>query len=502
MRPIEYGRWKKRSIFWLIAGMSAVLLLYLPALRGEFFYDDFSFIVTNDALRPLSKVWTRFFSDPDSAAFGFHALWRPLRTLSFAVDYSLWGLNPLGYHLHNVFLHWANGLLVFLLTLRLIKFSSRDSNLNWSASLLSTMLFWLHPVQTESVAWIASRGDLLYAFFFLLALLLYLAATEGKGLRPGVLVFSLLAYCASLLSKESGIVLPLVLLLLDRCLRPEAAWRKRLPVWLFFFAVGGFYLALRTHLLHSVAQREYWGGSLYATMMTMAPVWLEYWRLLLFPSDLHVLHTIAIRHSVMNPRVIGGLLFLLLNGFLFWRLRKNGLGFFVLGWFWILMLPVSNLVPFGGLLVEHLVYLSGLTWHWAVGMGLVWILITAQERQRAWHAAGILCVALLLTGYGVGTFARNEVWAQPVLMWELETTYSPASHKAYHELGVALLVRGRYAQARRAFMQALSLEPGSTHTLYLLGQVETCLGNSEIARGYFEQVLEFEPLHSAARKAL
>ena len=186
------------------------LLVYMNSLGGGFVYDDYAFIVNNPHIKTLSHPG-RFFLLKTATSFSGHSIWRPLRTLSFAFDYHLWGLEPFGYHLTNVLFHIINGVLVYIIILRL--------GLAWRVALISSCLFLVHPLQTESVSWISSRGDCLFAAFFLLSLYWYM---------KGRIILSYLSFILSLFSKETALSLPLLLLAYDSLfIRPQFVEKRK-----------------------------------------------------------------------------------------------------------------------------------------------------------------------------------------------------------------------------------------------------------------------------------
>jgi hypothetical protein len=178
------------STQYLLAASVAflTLLVYLPALRNEFVYwDDNLYIFENPHIRSLDASFFRW------AFFDFHASnWHPLTWISHAVDYALWALNPLGHHLTNIVLHAANTFLVVLLVMRLLEvLKERTTGKGLPefltdqtvliAGVVTGLLFGLHPVHVESVAWVAERKDLLCALFFLLSIMAYVKYARGQG---------------------------------------------------------------------------------------------------------------------------------------------------------------------------------------------------------------------------------------------------------------------------------------------------------------------------------
>jgi len=192
----------------LIAGLTA-FVVFLPALDNGFVrWDDFGYVVNNIHIRTISLSsikWMLF--EP------YLSNWHPLTWLSLAVDYAFWGPNPFGFHLTNVTLHALNTVLVVILTKRLLIPAGCDPRLAMAAAFLCGLVFGLHPIHVESVAWVSERKDVLYAFFYLWSIILYLKYRVTGRRAHYNLCF--LMFLLSALSKPMAISLPLVLLTLD-----------------------------------------------------------------------------------------------------------------------------------------------------------------------------------------------------------------------------------------------------------------------------------------------
>src|SRR6185369_5754008 len=171
--------------------------------------------------------------------------YQPLTWLSFALDFQLWELDPFGYHLTSLLIHCVNALLLYFLALRLLALTMRREAANGTAARLAAgfaaLMFAIHPLRVESVAWITERRDVLSGLFFLATLLSYLKAAENQRRRTRWIAAAVVFYALSLLSKAAGMTLPIVLAVLDvyplrrvtlgRWFAPEAraVWWEKLP---------------------------------------------------------------------------------------------------------------------------------------------------------------------------------------------------------------------------------------------------------------------------------
>ena len=218
-------RFESNKSLWLgaILVLALTFAAHFRALRGQFVeWDDYAHITQNAAIRSLSpaNLWTMF-TTPAAK------LYVPLTWVSLAIDYQVWGRDPFGYHLTNLLLHLANTVLVLLLVFRLLQ--DRFPRAQWAA-LLTAAIFGLHPLRVESVAWVTERKDLLFAFFYLLSLLMYLRWIS-KGDRRAYWGCWLL-FVASILSKSTAVTLPLVLFLADIFWKRRFAIAEKIPFFI------------------------------------------------------------------------------------------------------------------------------------------------------------------------------------------------------------------------------------------------------------------------------
>lgn len=282
------------SRYWWLPGLVLATLAFLPSLTFYFTSDDFTFVLFAAQHQP-------FYQSPQNLFY------RPLPNLLWQFDYSLWGLNALGYHLTNLVLHLANVYLVGLLTLKLTA--------NRTAALLSSLLFGLLPVHVEAVAWLSGRPDLLTTFFGLLTLLFWL--TFLGAFAKKYYWFSLLAFGLAIFSKEAAAGLPFVLLAWAFFLHKPAKFHQWLNLILTLIPYAlliVIYLAVRISILGGLGgygENGAGGGSWLNILWNVTGgLWLP----LFFPLNLQIL-----------GGLIAATLALILIGLyigLFWQRRK------------------------------------------------------------------------------------------------------------------------------------------------------------------------------------
>lgn len=433
-----------------LAVLVAILIVYSNALQTEFVFDDHTMIVTRQSLRDSGALPAIF----TSRKLGGLA-YRPLRMASYWLDYRLFGLDPMGYHLSNLLLHAATSVAALVVARRLLPFR---------AALFAALLFAVHPIQTESVTYISGRRDLLCGLFVLLGCYAFLRYRDQGGVRW--LGFAGGAFLLGLLSKEMAVTLPLLLLAFDVVKAPEQGlWRRiiatlRRDWWLYLVPVGagiafGLYIVIG---LHASRQAEYYGGSLAMTLLTTARVFVHYLKLLVFPATLtadYSYNAFPVTTSWADPNAWLALIILglVLLGLI--RLAStNHVAAFGGLWFFIALLPVAQLIPHHELMAEHYLYLP------SFGLFLMIGALMAPLSQKGTgtalaHTACLLILALL----GVRTLVRNQDWKDDLTLWTKTVQTAPEAARARDNLGRAYIRRGLDALAERQFEEAVRIKP-------------------------------------------
>jgi len=209
-----------RLLRWLLP-ISIVILtsaVFWPALKNGFVWDDMDLLLRNPYYRGLG--WTQITWMFTTFHMGHYM---PLSWATFGLDYLLWGMDPFGYHLTNLALHCANAVVFYFIVLGLLSLvlssvaPPAELPLR-AAAWLAALIFAVHPLRVESVAWVTERRDVLSGLFFLLTILCYLKAATVEETNPARgrwMVSTIIVYSLSLLSKAVGLTLPVVLLMLD-----------------------------------------------------------------------------------------------------------------------------------------------------------------------------------------------------------------------------------------------------------------------------------------------
>jgi len=498
--------------------LAAVLLAYLPALRGGFLWDDDAH-VTAPALRSLHGLW-RIWSEP-----GATQQYYPLLHSAFWVEHRLWGDSVLGYHLLNAGLH-AGAAWLLLVNLRVLSFP---------APRLAAAIFALHPVCVESVAWISEQKNTLSAVLYLLAALAYLRFDGSR--RKSAYAWASALFVLALLTKTVTATLPAALLVVLWWRRGRLGWKRDvapLLPWLAAGAAGGLFTAWVERRLIGAEGADFSLGALQRLLLA-GRVILFYLRNLLWPSDLMFIYprwTLA----ASSPRgwiALAGVL-LLLGALVLLSRRMRGplAGFLIFAGTLFPALGFVNVYPFlFSYVADHFQYLASVGVIAPMAWGLWWIAgrLALGRAGRASLLAAFPLALGVLTWRQAGiyrdsetlyraTLSRNpSAWlvhfnlavtlgmgpghlSEAVSEYEATVRLKPDHWRAHNNLGSALLkLPGRSAEAVAEFEEALRYNPGYAEAHNNLGvALEDAPGRQAEAERHLREALRLRPDYDAA----
>jgi len=463
--------------------LAAVALVFGRATGSDFIpnWDDSQYVLDNEVVWGFTLEHLR-----EAFRVGAFSQYNPLALVSFMLDYSLWGLWPGGYHLTNIMLHALNGLLVY----RLLDVIRGDR----LVSLLAATFFLLHPVQVESVAWIAERKGLLATCFFLLSWLSYLRYREGGELAGRFYVISLAAFLFSLLAKSLTVIMPVMLLFYDWT-HPAGAGRLKLKdkipyVILAMLAAG---VEIYSSLLQpGGSQGVYHGGSALATFYTMLPVFCRYLGLLFWPTGLSIDYDPPIHHSPDGWVLLSALLLGLVVSAVAMLCRSNRKLAFWAFFFFLCLAPVSQIIPTGFIMFDHYLYLPVISMGVLVGAGASYLKKRLLSRSR-WVL--YLALTFWLAALSAKSWQRTGDWQNAMTLFTDTVRKSPHSFMAWWGLGNVYQRAGRNDQAISLYLHASELKPDSTDVLYTLADLYLDMGMTEAALPRLRRLLEQNPAY-------
>ncbi len=502
----------------VIAGVAIVL--YQSALDYPFIFDDSQNIVEN----PNIRVTALDAQSLASVLRAQHPTPRPVAYLSFAVNYRFSGYAPRWYRVINIGIHVVNGVLVYIFCLLILirVHGRRPSQSNrWDRTTddavhrlpskvhpyflaAAVSIIWtVHPLQTQSVTYIVQRMNSLAALFFLSAVCLYLA---GRLAGRRMLSWScfggvVIAWGLALGSKQIAITLPAVLLLIEWFFFQDLdrAWLLRsVKYWLIPLAVAGLvaviYLKMKpiANILAAYELREF---TMWERVLTQFRVIILYFTLLIYPHPgrLNLDHHVLASKSVVEPIstltsiiIIAGLLYLSIV-----IARRHRLASFCILWFFINLALESSIIGLE-MVHEHRMYLP------SVGcvLGLLYLGHFLTPRRLAVRIPLAAAVIALLA---LATFQRNRVWQSSEILWRDCVAKSPDKARPHYNLGLLMSKTNRLDEARRLQERALELDPDYADAHNNLGYILVEQNAYARAIPHFGEALRLRPTMSDAR---
>ena len=435
--------------------IAAALGAHANTFEGNFQFDDFSAVLEN----PHLEQWQTFIGHLDHMV-------RPVLYATLLMDRGLYGDSPTGYHLLNLLLHLGSGLFVYGISARAVK-EGQSTIPIWAA-----LLFLIHPIQTEAVTYISGRASGLMSFFYLMALFLYVKASEAQDVPKSYRLYlagAIVSFMLSLGSKETAMTFPLALLLWDSVIYrlKGAALRvavlsRHLVFWVVLSLAAGLALSHPRYFFLaqvSFSLRPVWENFLtevhaaaYALVLFFCP-WAQN-----FDHDLPLFHSVLQWPLPVDLLILGGMAVTAM-----FIVRRIPLVSFGIMWFFIQLLPTS-LIPRADLFSERNLYLA------SIGLVLVIVVLgsclmqwitTAVRHPRAVQF-GACSVALAVVSFlGLMTSERNLVYRDQVSFWSDAVRKSPNKARAHNNLGHAYALRGEWEEAIEEFRAAARLDPNN-----------------------------------------
>jgi len=518
------------------------LVVFAPALSNGFVWDDAANIVGNPHYRGLGSSELRWMLTT-------HLMgpWIPLTWITLGLDFLVYGMRPTGYHLTNLLLHAANAAVFYLLARRLLRQAIGAANepaLPLGAA-TAALVFALHPLRAESVAWVTERRDVLSGLFFLFTLIAYLRARDVGARRGRWLALSVGCYALAMLSKPIVMSLPFVLVILDfyplgrlsprwrEWLSPAArtVWTEKLP-YLLVALIGG---AIAYVALDQKTPLDRYPPPARVAMLLYG-LWFYLGKTVL-PLGISPLYELPAQVSLLAPPFLVSGAAAALATTVAWTLRRRWpAGLALWASYCVMVAPIGGLVHAGPQLVaSRYSYLSCLGWAVLAGAGVT-VAVAAAQRDRLRPAFARLALAVAafgVTGLATLTWGQVQDWHDEDRLWRSALEIDPACAKCHGNLAASLDTRGYYTEAIQQFELALALRPDAIGnerrnfglTLFRLGRISEAIaqfrlhlerypgdvevrnylgvtlmhaGEMEDATRQLEEAIRLDPNHAAA----
>ncbi|MFH1876327.1 MAG: tetratricopeptide repeat protein [Candidatus Omnitrophota bacterium] len=495
----------QKDLFAIFAITFLACIVFFNIFGNAFIWDDQQLIVENPHIQSLKSL--PFLFSP--SYWKYHApevrgWYRPARVVTLTIDYFFWKRNPFGYHLTNTLLHAANSIFVYFLTGLLtatmvsrtkIKEGGRGWPQFFEPAFVAAALFAVHPMHVESVAWIKNRSDLLALFFFLVSFLLF-----ARFLARGGWFFSLAsigAMFAAFCSKEMGLVMPLVLFSYVVFFVPSGRRRRAAAVVGPMFVLAFLYFIFGRSIVPATSAPPAYPMNVYIHCLAVLKTYAYYIRLVCVPVGLNAARFFGIPRSFVEPGVFFSIGTLLIAAFAFLSVvRKSRPAAFAILWFFITLLPVSNILFLEGRpIAEQRLYIPSVGFCIFSALAIYALACSRMRltsRVKGPQLASVVFISLLIW-WGTTTVMRNFDWKDSITFWSKTVRQSPWSSRALYNLGTAYVYQGDFARAAGLYEQSLARNPSSLDALNNLGNIYYQKGDFEKAIGLYRAAFAVDP---------
>lgn len=511
-----FQRYKPLLIALSILFISALLLS--PTLFNDWVnWDDPAYVTENSLIQNLNTdSILKIFKTTE-----VQGIYHPITLISLAIDYSYWGLDPFGFHLSNLIFHLLNTLLVFFIFLRM--------NSSLLVAGLVALLFGIHPMHVESVAWISARKDVLYAFFFFLSIFSYLRYRSALKSRRFIwYAISLILFLFALLSKSIAFTLPIVFILIDFYFDRRKILRHlgdKIPFILLSIialtvAINGQQSSDSMSAISATSIDKTLFISTYNTVFYIFKG--------IIPINLAAFHPFSIPLSPTPLQYLSIVPFLIILIVLYYSYRKSTNVFFGLAFYLVSIAPLTQLIPFGKAInSERYTYVAyiGLFYCGAI---LIQKLLRSDRKMLKIGTLGITSVWLILIS--LQSFNQSKKWKNSEILWSQVIDLYPKSEWAYmsrslyyskhdkyqkaledlnksidirpfaqslYQRGL-ILEKTSFEKALNDYRQSIEIDPGYAKSHLNIGVIQAKLGHYEESIQSFQRAIDADPKYSLA----
>ncbi|MFH1440331.1 MAG: tetratricopeptide repeat protein [Candidatus Woesearchaeota archaeon] len=470
-------------------------LVYINIINNDFVWDDKTFILNWEEKRYIGNSVNLLKGDVPE---GHEGVYRPVRSFFYMVCYKIIGVNKYSYHIFSILIHLCVTLLVYFIIRGI---------LNKDVAFFSSLIFGIHPIHTESISYATSSFDIVGIIFLFLSLLFYIHYNkQGKRITY---VFSLSFAILAVFTFEMTIVLPVLIIFYDLCINKLEFIdiKKKVKLYSPYFFIVGLYLYIRFFALNIIDRGSYLGNSFYYMMLTMSKALFKYVLLVIFPTNLTVDHKISegivsLTYSGYNNEMILGqsifdlnilfslavILLLIYFGLIYYK--KFGIISFSIGWFFISLLPVSNIIFIGSVMSEKYLYLA--SFGFCLLLGYFLSLFRKHEKLL------IILLLIIFGSYSFITISRNGDWQGDLSLWSATIEKTPDSSVAHYNLGNYYYRNRDFTLAEFYFKEAINLNPIYLKAYNNLGLVFLDTGKSDDAERLFKKLIGAKPDYAEA----
>ena len=458
-------KFKNPHIIYISIIIGSITAIYLNTLSFPFIWDDLELIVANPFIQKLSNILHIFTRSAFGEDFSSKSFYRPIQIASYMIDYKLYGLNPAGFRISNIAISIMSGIISYRILIH-FQFSS-------ILACLLSLLFSLHPLQIETITYLSGRGDTLYILFCLLTCLLFLKPSKKK------LILASITMLIAILTKENSVSFPLILWIIAYVYKQKNTI-KTASILLIISSIYSLFRIIypSTHKTLSWIEQ----ASFYEQIATLPYIITKYITLVFFPYPLHMeYHTVI--QSIANSYVLSSIALISIIILPLAILKQKKLYSIGLSWFFICLLPVSQLaIPLSATLREHWASLA--LFGFIISYGVI------IKRIYKYYPKIILSILLIQILCLAGTtWHRNQFWKDPITLYSNDLKYEPKSFIMLNNLGYNYFLKQDTDKAKQYFQQAIYNSPQHGYSVALnnLGVIYEIENNLPLAKLYYEK---------------
>ncbi|WP_378183137.1 tetratricopeptide repeat protein [Aquimarina sp. SS2-1] len=497
---------KKKTLYFLIIMVIVTTITYLNHFDNAFHFDDMHTIVENPNIRSLKNI-PNFFTDGTTiSSLPQNQAYRPILTISLAIDYWLGnGYDLFYFHLSSFILFLIQGVLLFFFAFRILNISNKDK-FNFYIAGAITVWYMIHPAMAETINYIIARSDLQSTFFVILAFVLYQYSKTCKKYY-----LYLIPVIIGALSKPTAIMFAPLFVIYVGFFEEEISFRniiefskKSKLLRVIKVSSPSIMVCAALYIFQGyMTPNSFSTGSseTFRYLITQPYVIFYYFGSLFLPIHLSADTDWTLLENIWSFKFFFGIFFLIILiviAILTFKKKSYYPITFGILWFFIALAPTSSFIPLAEVMNDHRMFFPYIGLTLAVGYS-IWLLIgNLKKRYKFDIKYAAVIISTLLTLYGFGTYQRNIVWHDEESLWKDVTIKSPKNGRGLMNYGLTKMAKGEYQIAEEYFIKALKYTP-NYHTLHInLGILNNAKGNKKEAEKYFENSIKYGPgFHSS-----
>lgn len=479
LKKIRY----KGYLIYLVFIVFFSFIAFVNTLFFDFVWDDIHQIKYNFLIRDFKNIFS-FFSEPIP---GMPLYYRPIFMISILIDYAIWGNNPYGFHLTNVIINIFNNILVFFIAERIFK--------SKVVALIASIVFAIHPTHSATVSYVSARNELLCGFFILHSFSFYTKYRVEES-KNKFLILSLVFYFLALLSKETAITMPFLVILYEYAFyREDIKKHFKLPV--FFLITSIIYFIIRLLIVES-SETDY---PIIWRMATFSKVILYDLFLLFFPFFHKAFYRVEIIQDFINLLSFLYLIgFLITIGIIFYIRRFNRALFFSFMWIIITLIPVSTIITliYPSLIAERYLYIPSFGFAMFIGIlyAKIYKIILNVSSKKALFAK--VSFSLITVIFLLLTFERNFEYKDNLTLWKSSKETEPYEPYIMDKLATAYIEKKYYTQAEVELKRLEIADPNNPQVHHKLGNLYKRWGKYKLAEIEYNNALRLDPYYYLA----